>query len=157
MNKEKLPQSLRTRLVVLFREVLAMNSACEFDQELSFNRLSGAVYNELLDEKNSGLNEDAAVDAAVHLTRKENLNALLSSYDSMLKRKAKQANRQVHGIVENLISQDTPDREQVVVDTLAMLEQFQLVRSIPGIRKLVQARIDNGHQDVDSLEYMYES
>ena len=157
MNKEKLPQKLRTRLVVLFREVLALNSVTDMDQELTFNRLSGAVYNELLSEKNAGLSEDAAVDMAVHLTRTENLAALLKHYDSMLKMRAKQANRQVHGIVENLISQDTPNREQVVEDTLNMLEQFSLVRSIPGIRKLVQARINNCHQDVDALEYMYET
>ena len=45
MNK-KLPQTLRDRLTVLFREVLALN----WDQNLTYNRLSGAVFRELLAE-----------------------------------------------------------------------------------------------------------
>jgi hypothetical protein len=35
-----------------------------------------------------------------------------------------------------------------------MLKNFPLVRSIPGIRKLVQARIDNGHKNLDEDEFL---
>jgi hypothetical protein len=42
----------------------------------------------------------------------------------------------------------------VVQGTLDMLQKFTLVRSITGIRTLVQARIDNLHQDVDEDEYL---
>jgi len=42
----------------------------------------------------------------------------------------------------------------VVQGTLDMLQKFPLVRSITGIRTLVQARIDNHHQDVDEDEYL---
>jgi hypothetical protein len=150
MNK-KLPQTLRDRLTVLFREVLALN----WDQNLTYNRLSGAVFRELLAEANAGLTEDAAVDLAVKLTRKENLPALLASYDQAASRRHEQTRRQVQGIVNNLIAEDTPNREQVIADTLKMLGKFPLVRSIQGIRKLVQARIDNHHQDVDEDKFMF--
>ena len=55
---EKLPQSLRQRLVPLFKEILAYH----WVEELTFNRLSGAVYQVLLSEENSRLAEDQAVD-----------------------------------------------------------------------------------------------
>ena len=41
---EKLPQSLRQRLVPLFKEILAYH----WVEDLTFNRLSGAVYHVLL-------------------------------------------------------------------------------------------------------------
>jgi len=150
MNK-KLPQTLRDRLAVLFREVLALN----WDENLTYNRLSGAVFRELLAEANAGLTEDAAVDLAVKLTRKENLPALLASYDQAASRRHEQTRRQVRGIVNNLIAEETPNREQIIADTLKMLGKFPLVRSIQGIRKLVQARIDNQHQDMDEDKFMF--
>jgi hypothetical protein len=147
---EKLPQSLRQRLVPLFKEILAYH----WVEDLTFNRLSGAVYHVLLSEKNSRLTEDAAVDLAVNLTRRERLPELLVRYDALVQKREEQAQKQVRGIVNNMISEDTPNRAQVVQGTLDMLQKFTLVRSITGIRTLVQARIDNLHQDVDEDEYL---
>lgn len=147
---EKLPQSLRHRLVPLFKEILAYH----WVEDLTFNRLSGAVYQVLLSQENSSLTEDEAVDLAVNLTRKERLPELLARYDAVVQKRAQQAQKQVLGIVNNMLSEDTPNREQVLQDTLAMLRKFPLVRSITGIRKLVQARIDNHHQDVDEDEFL---
>jgi hypothetical protein len=147
---EKLPQSLRQRLVPLFKEILAYH----WVEDLTFNRLSGAVYHVLLSEENSRLTEDAAVDLAVNLTRRERLPELLARYDALVQKREEQAQKQVRGIVNNMISEDTPNRAQVVQGTLDMLQKFTLVRSITGIRTLVQARIDNLHQDVDEDEYL---
>ncbi len=150
MNK-KLPQTFRDRLTVLFREVLALN----WDDHLTYNRLSGAVFRVLLAEANAGLTEDEVVNLAVELTRKENLPALLASYDRSVTLRHEQTRRQVRGIVNNLIAEETPNREQAIADTLKMLGKFPLVRSIQGIRKLVRARIDNHHQDVDEDTFMF--
>ena len=147
---EKLPQSLRQRLVPLFKEILAYH----WVEDLTFNRLSGAVYHVLLSEENSRLTEDAAVDLAVNLTRRERLPELLARYDALVQKREEQAQKQVRGIVNNMIPEDTPNRAQVVQGTLDMLQKFILVRSITGIRTLVQARIDNLHQDVDEDEYL---
>ena len=147
---EKLPQSLRQRLVPLFKEILAYH----WVEDLTFNRLSGAVYHVLLSEENSPLTEDAAVDLAVNLTRRERLPELLARYDALVQKREQQAQKQVLGIVNNMIPEDTPNRAQVVQGTLDMLQKFTLVRSITGIRTLVQARIDNRHQDVDEDEYL---
>ena len=147
---EKLPQSLRQRLVPLFKEILAYH----WVEELTFNRLSGAVYQVLLSEENSRLAEDQAVDLAVNLTRRERLPELLARYDALVQKREQQAQKQVLGIVNNMIPEDTPNRAQVVQGTLDMLQKFPLVRSITGIRTLVQARIDNHHQDVDEDEYL---
>ena len=147
---EKLPQSLRQRLVPLFKEILAYH----WVEDLTFNRLSGAVYHVLLSEENSRLTEDAAVDLAVNLTRRERLPELLARYDALVQKREQQAQKQVLGIVNNMIPEDTPNRAQVVQGTLDMLQKFPLVRSITGIRTLVQARIDNLHQDVDEDEYL---
>jgi hypothetical protein len=147
---EKLPQSLRQRLVPLFKEILAYH----WVEDLTFNRLSGAVYHVLLSEENSRLTEDAAVDLAVNLTRRERLPELLARYDALVQKREQQAQKQVLGIVNNMIPEDTPNRAQVVQGTLDMLQKFTLVRSITGIRTLVQARIDNLHQDVDEDEYL---
>ena len=147
---EKLPQSLRQRLVPLFKEILAYH----WVEDLTFNRLSGAVYHVLLSEENSRLTEDAAVDLAVNLTRRERLPELLARYDALVQKREEQAQKQVRGIVNNMIPEDTPNRAQVVQGTLDMLQKFSLVRSITGIRTLVQARIDNLHQDVDEDEYL---
>jgi hypothetical protein len=147
---EKLPQSLRQRLVPLFKEILAYH----WVEDLTFNRLSGAVYHVLLSEENSPLTEDAAVDLAVNLTRRERLPELLARYDALVQKREEQAQKQVRGIVNNMIPEDTPNRAQVVQGTLDMLQKFTLVRSITGIRTLVQARIDNRHQDVDEDEYL---
>ena len=147
---EKLPQSLRQRLVPLFKEILAYH----WVEELTFNRLSGAVYQVLLSEENSHLTEDQAVDLAVNLTRRERLPELLARYDALVQKREQQAQKQVLGIVNNMIPEDTPNRAQVVQGTLDMLQKFPLVRSITGIRTLVQARIDNHHQDVDEDEYL---
>ena len=147
---EKLPQSLRQRLVPLFKEILAYH----WVEDLTFNRLSGAVYHVLLSEENSRLTEDAAVDLAVNLTRRERLPELLARYDALVQKREEQAQKQVQGIVNNMIPEDTPNRAQVVQGTLDMLQKFTLVRSITGIRTLVQARIDNRHQDVDEDEYL---
>jgi len=147
---EKLPQSLRQRLVPLFKEILAYH----WVEELTFNRLSGAVYQVLLSEENSRLTEDQAVDLAVNLTRRERLPELLARYDALVQKREQQAQKQVQGIVNNMIPEDTPNRAQVVQGTLDMLQKFPLVRSITGIRTLVQARIDNHHQDVDEDEYL---
>jgi hypothetical protein len=132
---EKLPQSLRQRLVPLFKEILAYH----WVEELTFNRLSGAVYQ---------------VDLAVNLTRRERLPELLARYDALVQKREQQAQKQVLGIVNNMLPEDTPNRAQVVQGTLDMLQKFPLVRSITGIRTLVQARIDNHHQDVDEDEYL---
>jgi len=147
---EKLPQSLRQRLVPLFKEILAYH----WVEELTFNRLSGAVYQVLLSEDNSRLTEDQAVDLAVNLTRRERLPELLARYDALVQKREQQAQKQVLGIVNNMLPEDTPNRAQVVQGTLDMLQKFPLVRSITGIRTLVQARIDNHHQDVDEDEYI---
>ena len=147
---EKLPQSLRARLVPLFKEILAYH----WVEDLTFNRLSGAVYHVLLSPENARLSEDQAVDLAVNLTRKEQLPELLAQYDALVQRREHQAQKQVLGIVNNMIPQDTPDRARVLQDTLDMLKKFPLVRSITGIRKLVQARIDNGHKDLDEDEFL---
>ena len=147
---EKLPQSLRHRLVPLFKEILAYH----WVEELTFNRLSGAVYQVLLSDENSRLTEDQAVDLAVNLTRRERLPELLARYDAAVQKREQQAQKQVLGIVNNMLPEDTPNRAQVVQGTLDMLQKFPLVRSITGIRTLVQARIDNHHQDVDEDEYL---
>ena len=147
---EKLPQSLRQRLVPLFKEILAYH----WVEDLTFNRLSGAVYQVLLSEENSRLTEDQAVDLAVNLTRRERLPELLARYDALVQKREQQAQKQVLGIVNNMLPEDTPNRAQVVQGTLDMLQKFPLVRSITGIRTLVQARIDNLHQDVDEDEYL---
>ena len=147
---EKLPQSLRQRLVPLFKEILAYH----WVEDLTFNRLSGAVYQVLLSEENSRLTEDQAVDLAVNLTRRERLPELLARYDALVQKREQQAQKQVLGLVNNMIPEDTPNRAQVVQGTLDMLQKFPLVRSITGIRTLVQARIDNHHQDVDEDEYL---
>jgi len=147
---EKLPQSLRQRLVPLFKEILAYH----WVEELTFNRLSGAVYQVLLSEENSRLTEDQAVDLAVNLTRRERLPELLARYDALVQKREQQAQKQVLGIVNNMLPEDTPNRAQVVQGTLDMLQKFPLVRSITGIRTLVQARIDNHHQDVDEDDYL---
>ena len=147
---EKLPQSLRQRLVPLFKEILAYH----WVEELTFNRLSGAVYQVLLSEENSRLTEDQAVDLVVNLTRRERLPELLARYDALVQKREQQAQKQVLGLVNNMIPEDTPNRAQVVQGTLDMLQKLPLVRSITGIRTLVQARIDNHHQDVDEDEYL---
>jgi hypothetical protein len=71
-----------------------------------------------------------------------------------VQKREQQAQKQVLGIVNNMLPEDTPNRAQVVQGTLDMLQKFTLVRSITGIRTLVQARIDNLHQDVDEDEYL---
>jgi len=147
---EKLPQSLRQRLVPLFKEILAYH----WVEDLTFNRLSGAVYHVLLSPEHAHLTEDQAVDLAVNLTRKGQLPELLARYDAMVQRRERQAREQVLGIISNMIPQTTPNRDRVVQDTLNMLQKFPLVRSITGIRKLVQARIGNGHQDLDEDEFL---
>lgn len=147
---EKLPQSLRQRLVPLFKEILAYH----WVEDLTFNRLSGAVYHVLLSPQHAHLSEDQAIDLAVNLTRKDQLTKLLAGYDALVQRRAHQAHKQLLGIVCNMIPHNAPDRAQVVQDTLTMLQKFPLVRSITGIRKLVQARIDNGHQDLDEDEFL---
>jgi hypothetical protein len=147
---EKLPQSLRQRLVPLFKEILAYH----WVEELTFNRLSGAAYQVLLSEENFRLTEDQAVDLAVNLTRRERLPELLARYDALVQKREQQAQKQVLGIVNNMLPEATPNRAQVVQGTLDMLQKFPLVRSITGIRTLVQARIDNHHQDVDEDEYL---
>ena len=148
---DKLPQALRQRLVQLFKEILAYH----WVDGLTFNRLSGAVYHELLAPANADLTEDQAVDLAVNLTRKERVGELLGRYDDAVRQREEQAGRQVIGIVKNMIPANTPNREQVTEDTLAMLKKFPLVRSIVGMRTLVQARIDNDHRDVAEDDYMF--
>src|ERR1035438_3705513 len=106
---EKLPQSLRQRLVPLFKEILAYH----WVEDLTFNRLSGAVYHVLLSEENSRLTEDAAVDLAVNLTRRERLPELLARYDALVQKREQQAQKQVLGMVNNMIPEDTPNRAQV--------------------------------------------
>lgn len=148
---EKLSQSLRQRLTQLFKEILAY----QWVEDLTFNRLSGAVYHELLAPTNAHLTEDEAVDLAVNLSRKERIKELLARYDDAVQKREAQANRQVLGIVKNMIPTTTPNREQVIQDTVTMLKKFPLVRSITGIRKLVQARVDNRHRDVAEDDYMF--
>ena len=150
----KLSQALRERIVVIVKEVIALNKM-DLGEGLTFNRVSGAVYSRLLAPENAGLSEDDAVNLAIHLTCKNNLGSLLTNYDSVVRRRADQARKQVFGIVNNMIAEDLPNREQILGDTLGMLEKFPLVRSITGIRKLVQARIENGYADVDEDAYMY--
>jgi len=147
---EKLPQSLRNRLVPIFKEVLAYH----WVEHLTFNRLSGAVYQVLLAPKNLQLNEDQAVDLVVNLTRRDHLPELLAQYDEAVQRREEQARKQVLGIVNNLIAKNVAEREKVVQETLTMLQKFPLVRSITGIRKLVLARIENGHRDLDEDEFL---
>ena len=154
MTAEKLSQTLRERIVVIVKEVIALNKM-DLGEGLTFNRVSGAVYSQLLAPEHAGLTEDDAVNLAIHLTSKANLDNLLSNYDTVVRRRAAQAKQQVFGIVKNMISEDLPHREQILKDTLKMLEKFPLVRSITGIRKLVRARIENLYTDVDEDAYMY--
>ena len=147
MIAQKLSRALRERIVVIVKEVIALNKL-QLGEGLTFNRVSGAVYSQLLADENAKLTEDDAVNLAIHLT-------LLINYDGVVRRRAAQARKQVFGIVNNMISEELPDREQVLGDTLKMLEKFPLVRSITGIRKLVKARIENGYADVDEDAYMY--
>jgi hypothetical protein len=154
MIAQKLSRTLRERIVVIVKEVIALNKL-QLGEDLTFNRVSGAVYSQLLADENAKLTEDDAVNLAIHLTSKTNLGTLLINYDGVVRRRAAQARKQVFGIVNNMIPEELPDREQVLGDTLKMLEKFPLVRSITGIRKLVKARIENGYADVDEDAYMY--
>src|ERR1039457_7410746 len=95
---EKLPQSLRQRLVPLFKEILPY----PWVEALTFNRLSGAVYHVLLSQENSRLTEDAAVDLAVNLTRRERLPELLVRYDALVQKREEQAQKQARGTVNNI-------------------------------------------------------
>jgi len=155
MNTEDLSESLRHRLLILVREVLAMNATKDFEPELSFNRLSGAIYNDLLPTGKLLMSEDEFVNKAVELTQGANLTGLLARYDECRAKRAQKAGKQVVSIVNNMIPANMENRDQVVADTLAMLESIPLVRSIPGKRALVQARMDNGNRDVDPLDYMH--
>ena len=154
MSAEKLPQRLRERLNVLFKWVIALNKV-NLGNSLVYNRVSGAVYRQLLAPANARLSEDEAVDLAVELTTKENLPRILDEYDQCLQKREEQARKQRRGIVNNKIPQDLPNREQVVEDTLAMLDKFPCARSITGICKLVQLRIENGHVDINETDHMY--
>jgi hypothetical protein len=154
MIAQKLSRALRERIVVIVKEVIALNKL-QLGEDLTFNRVSGAVYSQLLADENAKLTEDDAVNLAIHLTSKTNLGTLLINYDGVVRRRVAQARKQVFGIVNNMIPEELPDREQVLGDTLKMLEKFPLVRSITGIRKLVKARIENGYADVDEDAYMY--
>lgn len=149
---EKLPQALRERLVVIFKEVIAINKV-DIGEDLTFNRLSGAVYHKLLQPTHTKLSEDDAVNLAINLTSKGHLLNLLQEYDEVVGRRNQQAKKQVCGIVNNLIQEYVPNRQQVIQDTLDMLERFPLERSITRIRKLVQARVANGHVDIDEYDY----
>jgi hypothetical protein len=155
MNEDILTDALRRRLVVLFKEILALNLVKDFDPPLTFNRVSGAVHHELLREENRGLSEDALVDKAVDLSQGEKLKGLLAGYDAALKQRAAAANRQTFGIVNNLVPADMENRDQVIADTLDMLERFRLVKSIPGIKTLVKARMENQNRDLDELDYLH--
>ena len=117
------------------------------------DRVSGAVYTAAPGET-PAIGGDA-VDAPFTPALQEQLRILLTDCDSVVRRRADQARKQVFGIVNNMIAEDLPNREQILGDTLGMLEKFPLVRSITGIRKLVQARIENGYADVDEDAYMY--
>ena len=154
MNAEKLPQPLRRRLTVLFKEILALNMAKTFDPPLDMNRLSGAVFQALLQDENRQLTEDEQMDLAVNLTCDEHLPHLLDRYDASRRQRATRAKQQTLGIVNNMIPQNMKHRDQVIADTLDMLDRFRLVKSIPGIRTLVQARLNNNNQDVDELDYL---
>jgi hypothetical protein len=154
MIAQKLSRALRERIVVIVKEVIALNKL-QLGEDLTINRVSGAVYSQLLADENAKLTEDDAVNLAIHLTSKTNLGTLLINYDGVVRRRVAQARKQVFGIVNNMIPEELPDREQVLGDTLKMLEKFPLVRSITGIRKLVKARIENGYADVDEDAYMY--
>jgi len=155
MRDEKAPALLRQRLTVLFKEILALNMAREFHPPLNSNRLSGAVYHELLQEENRGRSVDELVDLAVHITRDGNLAALFAQYDACLKQRGDRTSQQVLGIVKHMIPIEMENRDQVVADTMNMLKRFRLVRGIAGIKILVQARLDNHNQDVDELDFMH--
>ncbi len=71
----KLSQALRERIVVIVKEVIALNKM-DLGEGLTFNRVSGAVYSRLLAPENAGLSEDDAVNLAIHLTCKNNLGSL---------------------------------------------------------------------------------
>jgi hypothetical protein len=154
MRSAKLSQALRERIVAIVKEVLAINKV-HLGESLTFNRLSGALFHMLLSEENRGLSEDEAVNLAIHVTTKENLPLLLAEADKVLQIKEEHAKRQVHGLVNNLIAENLPNREQILTDTLNMLKKFPLVRSITAIRTLVRARVANQHVDVDEDEFMY--
>jgi hypothetical protein len=155
MRVEKLSQSLRQRIVVLAKEILALNATKEFLPALSFNRVSGAIYHELLKDDNLGLSEDEAVNLAVNMTREANLVGLLARYDEALKTRAAGTNKQVFGLVNNMVPMEMENREEVIADTLDMLARFRLVKSIAGIRALIQARLDNSNQDLDELDFLH--
>lgn len=152
MANEKIPQSLRIRLNPLFRELVAF----QWVEGLDHNRISGAVFQKLQQPEFANLTEDQAVDAAVNMTRKERLPELLAWFDARIAQKGNQARRQVEGIVNNLIPKDTPDRDRVIQETLDMIDRHPLIRSISGIRRLVQARVNNGNKDfeVDIYEFL---
>jgi hypothetical protein len=86
------------------------------------------------------------------IPRRERFPELLARYDALVQKRERPAQGQVLGIVNHMISEDTPNRAQVVQGTLDKLQKSTLVRRITGIRTLVPARIDNRHQDIDEDE-----
>ena len=144
----RLTQPLRRRISSIAKEIIAYH----WLEGLNHNRLTGAIYHELQNEGYGDLTEQQAVDIAVNLTQRDKLPNLLAKKDKFDDEKRKMAERQVEGIVRNNIDANTPNRDQVIQETLAMLDQFPLVRSITGIQKLVQARIRKGHCDLAEEE-----
>src|SRR5260370_11091890 len=95
----RLTQSLRRRISSISKEIIAYQRV----EGLNHNRLTGAIYHELQDEKHGNLTEQAAVDIAVNLTQKDELPDLLARKDKFDAQKRKMAERQVEGIVRNNI------------------------------------------------------
>lgn len=156
MSATHLSQSLRRRTAVLLKEVMALNATNAFSPPLTLNRLHAALYHELLDgSKYPHLTDDDFINHAVDLTNRSNLISLLQRYDFATRKRASSRDKQMLALVSNMIPPGQENREQVVTDTLAMVHKFTLVRSIPGIRTLVQARMNNQNQDIDELDYMH--
>jgi len=145
----KLTQQLRNCVSVLAGEVMALNKL-NMGRGLNHNRVSGAIYHRLNRPEHAALTYDEAVALIVVWTNKENLPQLLAEFDQEMQKRESQAAKQVLGIVNNLVPADLPDRDQVMEDTLRMLERFRKdVCNISGIRKMVQRRVANGHMDLD--------
>jgi len=155
MNNFNPSQSLRRRLGILFKEVMALNMTKSFQPPLSINRLSGAVSLDLSQDDAARLSEDQLVDRAVNVTQEVNLDGLLARYDAAIAVRAVKVKEQTAGIVNNMIPKNAENREQVVADTLDMLARFRLVKSIPGIKALIKARLENQDRDVDELDYLH--
>jgi len=145
----KLTNELRKCVSTLAKEVVALNKA-ERGRTLNHNMVSGAIYHRLNRPDYVDFGYDEAVAVMVVWTNKENLQGLLAEFEVELQQREQQAARQVYGIVKNAIPLDEPDRDQKIEDVLRIVERYHNeVRSISGIRALVEKCKAKGYRDLD--------